>query len=493
MVNFDPNLIQECDAGIRAGQVAAVKEKLSQVNSAQVPREYRLPLANLCRRVAMNEMAMRLLAPVIAEARDGVGEPASQGELAEYAVLLQRMGVIDESLKILRGISPMDVPETLLFQAFCHFNRWEYFESVPLLQSYVEKQSDPYKKLIGEVNLAAALTTTNAFEEATILLARIIEQCAREGHLRLQANAFEIRSQIHLSTGLLDAAEADLEAAHRTVAGDGTVAELSTLKWRAVLTACRTSRTDDLKAFRLRAEEFGDWEAVRHADLNLLRFDFQPELFNFHLFGSPWRGYREIAQRNLGRVITEDFFDYGAVNATHRIDVAHAKLNGQEAFPVGSKLHRALSTLVHDFYRPVPVGVMFNALFPGEYFDVFSSPNRVHQVLFRLRKWAGEHSLGIEIDHGKEGYHLRMIEPLVLRVPYEKKDPDHNKELLRALHRGGLKEQIFSAQDCAQVLELTLPATRKFLTWAVEQGHIEKVGAGSGTRYQLKTNFAKAG
>lgn len=486
-----PQMIQECDAGIRAGQVSAVKDRLAAVNSAQVPREHRLPLANLCRRVAMNEMAMRLLAPVINEAREGLGEPASQGELAEYAVLLQRFGVIDESLKILKGISHLDVPETLLFQAFCHFNRWEYFESVPLLQSYVPKQTDPYKKLIGEVNLAAALTTTVVFDEALPLLASIIERCDRDGHRRLQANAFEIRSQIHLSLHDYDAAEADLRAAHAILAGDGTVAELSTLKWRAVLDACRTGKVAGLREFRARAVEFGDWEAVRHSDLNLLRFEFSEELFNYHLFGSPWQGYREIAQRNLGRVISSDRFDYGPGGRV--IDVAAAKLDGDEAFPPGSKLHRALATLVRDFYRPVPVGVMFNALFPGEYYDVFSSPNRVHQVLFRLRKWAGDHGLGFEIDHSKDGYQLRMIEPLILRVPYEKKDPDSNKELLRQLHRLELRDTLFSAQECAAALKLSLPAARKFLSWAVGQDAIQKTGAGSGTRYQLKTVLAQAG
>lgn len=492
MANFDPQLIQECDAGIRAGQVASVKERLAGINSAQVPREYRLPLANLCRRVALNEMAMRLLAPVINEAREGLGEPASQGELAEYAVLLQRFGVIDESMKILKGISHLDVPETLLFQAFCHFNRWEYFESVSLLQSYVQKQLDPYKKLIGEVNLAAALTTTVAFTEALPLLGRLIEQTGREGHRRLQANAYEIRSQIHLSENAYDAAEADLNEAHRILAGDGTVAELSTLKWRAVLGACRTGDTRELRDFRGRAVEFGDWEAVRHSDLNLLRFDFEETLFNYHLFGSPWQGYRDIAQRNLGRVIVTEHFDYGTPGG-RVIDVTAAKLDGADAFPAGSKLHRALATLARDFYRPVPVGVMFNALFPGEFYDVFSSPNRVHQVLFRLRKWAGENGLGFEIDHGKDGYQLRMIEPLVLRVPYEKKDPDSNKELLRQLHRGDLREELFGAQDCAGHLKISLAAARKFLTWAVENDMIIKTGAGSGTRYQLKTKLARAG
>lgn len=492
MANFDPKLILECDADIRAGLSSAVKDRLSAINSAQVPREFRLPLANLCRRVAMNEMAMRLLAPVINEAREGLGEPASQGELAEYAVLLQRFGVIDESMKILKGISHLDVPETLLYQAFCHFNRWEYFESVPLLQSYVQRQVDPYKKLIGEVNLAAALTTTMAFAEARPLLGKIIDQCAREGHRRLQANAFEIRSQIELSEHHFDAAEADLKSAHATLSGDGTVAELSTLKWRAVLQAFRTQNVDALREFRGRAVEFGDWEAVRHSDLNLLRFEFSEELFNYHLFGSPWQGYREIAQRNLGRVISVDHFDFGNAGGK-TVDVAQAKLDGKEAFPAGSKLHRALATLAADFYRPVPVGVMFNALFPNEFYDVFSSPNRVHQVLHRLRKWAADQGLGFEIDHGKDGYQLRMIEPLILRVPYEKKDPDSNKEMLRSLHRGSLRGELFSAQECAADLKISLPSARKFLAWAIESGGIEKIGAGSGTRYQLKSNLAKVG
>lgn len=476
-------LIQSCDADIRAGKAHAVKLRLADLNAAQVPRPQRLPLAKLCRRVGLYETAMRLLAPLVVEGRKPQGDQPTAAELAEYAVVLQRCGVIDEALKILSGISPDSEPEVLLFQAYCHFNRWEYQESIPLLRAYVARDLPPYQKMIGNVNLAAALATTRAHGEALDLLAHLLSEAAASGNLRLQANCHEIRSQIHLVENRLEDAEDDLRAAMKILEGEGTVAELSSRKWQAVLDATRAGDTEPLKKFRAAAVEFGDWEAIRHTDLNLLKIEFDEHLFQFHMFGSPWLGYRASAQGALSRLIEVETFDFGS--GGELLDMRSGHLGGVERLETGSKLHRALSALMRDFYRPVTPGTMFNNLFPGEYYDVFSSPNRVHQVLFRLRRWLDDASLPVELVHDRAGYSLRVRGPLSIRVPFVWRDPDARVELLRQLRSHPLARQAFAAADLAAALGVSTAVARRFLKWAVDLGHLEKTGAGSGTRYVL--------
>src|SRR6218665_41141 len=134
-------LLSDCEDLIRAGRGAEVKSHLTGLNSAQLPRAFRLPFAGLGRRLNLNSLAMRLLAPAI--------NPAAQpttAESAEYAVLLQRLGALDEAEARLQSLEPQAHahPEILLFQAFCRFNRWEYAEAILLLKRYLGSDLPEY-------------------------------------------------------------------------------------------------------------------------------------------------------------------------------------------------------------------------------------------------------------------------------------------------------------------------------------------------------------
>lgn len=476
-------ILEQCETGVREGRVALVKRELTGLNGAKVPRELRLPFANLGRRTGMNNFGLRLLTPLV----HGAPKDRADGdELAEYAVLLQRTGSLDEAFRILRGLDSKKHPQALLFLAFCHFNRWEYFEAVPVLREYLASPMPEYKKVVGQVNLAAALVATTEYREAMELL-KEIDAHARANQLhRLQGNAHEIRAQALFYLGELDEAGREAAAAGALLAKEGTVAELNVKKWLAVIRAFSAKDPAVLQKFRAEALAFGEWEAVRHADLCLLQLKYTEPPFEYHLFGTPWLSYREKAQRTLGKVITSERFQFGAEGG-RIIDVTGALIDGREAFPVGGKMHRVLSVLTTDFYRPLPVGAVFSHLFPGEYFDVFSSPNRVHQVMFRFRTWAAEQHLPVTVEHSDDGYSLQLFGPLILTVPYERRTPDANIETYRRLSVKFNNGAPFSLREIASVMAAPVSTARRFCNWALEQGHLSKRGAGPATRYIMSS------
>ena len=64
-VNSFETLIQRCDAEIRAGHPQYVSRHLSSLNAARAPKEFRLPLANICRRAGLFTLGLRLLSRTV--------------------------------------------------------------------------------------------------------------------------------------------------------------------------------------------------------------------------------------------------------------------------------------------------------------------------------------------------------------------------------------------------------------------------------------------
>ncbi len=248
-------LLENLEALVRSGKISEVKAELNALNGQRIPADLRLSFASLGRRVGLNNFALRILTPNIRN------RSQSAEELAEYAVLLQRTGSIDEALKILRGLDSLRHPQVLLYLSYCYFNRWEYTESLPLLREFVRAEMPEYRKDVGRVNLAAALVASSEVREALDVLSDIERRAQASGMQRLQGNAHEIRAQALLQLGEIDAAATELDRAHALLSSGQGVAELNVRKWRAVVNAFRSKDPEPLQTFRAEATASRDWEA----------------------------------------------------------------------------------------------------------------------------------------------------------------------------------------------------------------------------------------
>src|SRR4051812_21607804 len=128
------DVLSQCEDFVRTGQIDRARALLREINSAKIVDAWRFPLANMCRRTGLDSLGIKFLTPPRMDDREKWIQNSTPQEVAEYAVLIQRIGSVNLALKVLNRLDPAVFPDALLYRAFCHFNRWEYAEAVPELE-----------------------------------------------------------------------------------------------------------------------------------------------------------------------------------------------------------------------------------------------------------------------------------------------------------------------------------------------------------------------
>jgi len=476
-----------CEALIRAGQVPDAIRVLKQINTNQVEREWRLPLANLCRRVRLLEMGLRLLKPIVrSEAK--LDLPASHNELAEYALLLERFGSTAEALKLLEGIDFSRAPEAYFSLASCMVAQWQYEDAITPLVNFVTQTESDYSRLIGRVNLAAALLFARRTDEALDTIQECLAQANEHKAFRLMANVLELRAQAFIRQSEFAQARADLEQAAAILFGSTTRDQLYIRKWQSVLLGYEQNDVRPLQSFKREAALANDFETVRDADFHILKNKFEPGLFNHLYFGTPWEAYRAYLRRELGRKPESANYIWG--DSPRVLNLATGESNGEPlGLKPGKTTHRLLDLLSRDFYSPLRVGGVFAHLWPQEYFDIHSSPGRVRQAIARARKEAGQAGLQLEIKEFKGRYSLRPVR-VSLCIELERGVLHPFQPALNKL-RTQFGDAIFSGLEARRALGFSYGNMNRLLNWILDSGHGRKLGQGPQTLYVLKAQSAK--
>src|ERR1700733_10740567 len=104
-MNQFETLIAFCDSAIRDGKSREAAKQLSHIKPMRVPRQWRLPLAKICRRAGLYSMGLRLLDRVVNQGESRrQSYPATPIEITEYAALLLRSGAVPEALRKLERL-----------------------------------------------------------------------------------------------------------------------------------------------------------------------------------------------------------------------------------------------------------------------------------------------------------------------------------------------------------------------------------------------------
>jgi tetratricopeptide (TPR) repeat protein len=474
-------MLEHFESALRQGLISQVAKALSELDWNQVPRPWRQPLANVCRRAGLVSFGLKILSP-IARPQTLNEDPATPVEMAEYAVLLQRIGVVDEALSILERLSVKDVPDAALFKAYCHFQLWNSEEAIACLEEYLQTPVNGYARTLGQLHLAAAYLTADRRLQARELLIPLVHECRWQNHTRLLASSLELSAQLCFQARDLTGAQASLNEAVAVLrrANDQTFAS----KWRAAIASRLSNSTAPLKVFREEALRRHDPESVREADLLALQVEFKAGEFDHLYFGSPYEQYRARVRLALGQSPRGSEYIWGDVNSTALFDLSSGEISGYPSLSQGSKVHQLAHILLRDFYRPSSVGSLFSELFTGETFDVEHSPDRVHQVLSRARRFLEAAKLPLQITSRSGKFNLQLSGPLAIRIRLERQLPDVNSVQLHAL-RSQFSEEPFSAREARTALSLSPAEFKRLASWAVEHGQLQKLGASSSTVYTL--------
>lgn len=483
MANIHTQLIEDCETLLRDGRGRLVAGRLSDLRVGEIPRENRLPLANICRRADLLLLGLKILSSVTGPNRAETVVPTAK-ELAEYAVLLERCGAVGEALRVLNDVNEKEAPEVPLYRAFCHFKSWDYQAAIPELKTYISATQAPYWNLVGQVNLIAAYVTCEQYDLALDLLERNIEFAGSNGFKRLQGNCFELRAQVQFRRADFAAARQSLNTAEKIFAQEDTLEQFFVRKWKCILKAFEDKDPADLLVLRSEAMQRKDWESVREADLFRLQLKFDPRLAEHLYFGTPFPCYRRRVESLLQRKIESEHYLYGAPEAPV-YDVATGRFDGKD-IGSGKQMHQVMAALLRDLYRPLRVGGLFAEVYPTTRFDIYSSPGRVHQMQFRFRNWLLENSVPAELVEHQNTYLLALKGPCAFKLSRESKVVESWWPLWNQLSEKMPANHVVTASKVRELLGLKTSSSKRFLNWAVENRLLDREGSNNGTHYTAK-------
>ena len=190
--------IEEWQKRMQAGESAAVKQAISDLNLAKVHRSQAGALAELAHRLNLPQMVLRLLNPIVRNEKASL-DPATPLELAEYAMALNRVGVVDEASSILESLASADYSKLWLYNAFVNMTQWNYTKAATCLRKHLRLQEKgSYAAVIAKVNLAATYVFMERADEAEALLKEIVAFTEQNKMKVLYGNSHEHLGQVYL-------------------------------------------------------------------------------------------------------------------------------------------------------------------------------------------------------------------------------------------------------------------------------------------------------
>ncbi|NJL26041.1 MAG: hypothetical protein HC902_13325 [Calothrix sp. SM1_5_4] len=238
----------------------------------------------------------------------------------------------------------------------------------------------------------------------------------------------------------------------------------------------------DLRAEALAAR---DWESVRDCDFQELRIRFDDHVFKRLYFGTPYEAYRSRMEREFKLIPVEGHCQLGEPDAPC-LDVATGRLLGDDhtSLPPGSMPQRILKAMLKDLYRPLRTGGLFSELFHGEHFDIFSSPNRLHQLIRRTRRDLAELNWPLRVIQNKGFYEICPSGPLSLKLSRSNRTFNREDAWLEKIAIL-FAQSDFSSVQAASALGLSLATFKRLAKRAIDCGRLERYGAGPKTVYRI--------
>jgi hypothetical protein len=478
----DAELLANLDELTKQGRRTAVMKELAKILKAGPAIGIRPALARIANRNQAYVLAMRIQQPIIRAHRENVAK-ASAETWNVYASSLMGIGALEEAeaaLKFTKGL-----PEALLTEAFVHFARWDYAKAIPFLERHGRsKQVAPYQKLVGRINLLAGHIAVGDIREARALAESLIPVLeAGENTKLLFGNSLELRAQLEMLEGNFAAALSSLDRSAEILQALPGRYLLYVNKWRAVAKLSLDPTDAEARAalaeVRQEAKLVRNWETIRDCDFHLARLTGDNVLLQRILLGTPYAGYRARVKSIFGIDVESDkHLEYNPASQNQTPKRLIWQIEDQSC---GSSWP-LVQAMTKDIYRPPRMGVVFSALYPGEYFDPFSSPGRVRNSIFRFNDIAAELKIPfrLRMRHGD----FLFEGPSEVGIGLERRARSvapWQMELAKFKTANGARS--FTSSDLAEFLTMTPRSAVSLIEKAVAVRKLEKMGRGKNTRY----------
>lgn len=476
--------LREIEGLIRSSQIVSARARLEQACDGRVPRRYRSALAQLCWRAGVPERGLALLHPVVRPRRGNL-DTVSPAERLEYGACLIKAGAVAEGLELVSGVEAPKHPRAYVYVAFAHVTSWEYERTIePLLEYLKHPDPTPYERLVAEINLAQAYVLTKRTGEADERLEEILRKTSPDPFRLAVAKANEIAAQSDVAAGRWAAAREHLERSRELYRGEGGLEELFLEKWSAVVELGEKGPGPDriarLKSVSQKARAQGHWETLRDCDRLLGIYGSERFAARHAFFGTPYPAFRALILRDLPGDDMPRSYDWR---------LGPGGDGGPRLEPVipGLKrdalLSRVLATLCGDLYRPFSLNRLFQAVYPGEFFNPQSGAAKIHDAVARLRRELLGAGYPLSVVNKKGLYALEATRDCTIVLPRPETrsgDPDAIRlEELFGAHP-------FTIEQAGLALGLSHRSARRLLARLVAEGEVRREGKGPSTRYARK-------
>lgn len=496
-INLDfASALWQIDEHIKGGRSRQAVELLRGMNTSKIPREHIASFANLSWRAGLPTLALRVLSPIITP-KPGMLIQANDREKLECACALIRIGGFREAQLILQNLDAKKLHKVYLYSAFVAISQWDYKSAISPLLSYIETLTkDSYEWAVAATNLAAAYLAIQDISSSSCLLTELKIHCKKHGNIRLLTNIHELLCQLHVLSEDWNSAKQEVQAGHLLISETNTLEALFFQKWQTFAEALQFGNHKNANAIlklREKASLLQHWETVRDCDLYLAKLTDNDFLFNRVYYGTPYEIYRDRICRLTGRVrpqsrhlwLTSE--ETNQIKLDRRFDIESGHFNKESVFSKHANvLHRMLIALARDLYRPARIASLHHATFPDEHYSVEHSPNRVHQIIFRLRKNLNSHDCGISIEQRGSLYQIQIREGASVRICKSYKNQPQLMSLIEQIFSNKEENSSISTHDITQTLGCTLRSAQRLLKQAHEQGLVTRTVVATKSVYNLK-------
>ena len=477
---------------VKKGKKAEVLTQISDLVEKNLPLEMKPKIARLANRSGHAQLALKILFRSVRDENSGSPKTTSEAK-SVYAQSLLNIGALHEADVLLSSIS--DLPEIALQKAFVCFAKWDYQSAIPHLKRYMEiRQLSRYQKFVGQVNYIAALVSVGEFKKALVLVDKIESSLIQDKAHLLLGNINELKAQIFIFLKDYQRALQAIDQSSEYLQAFPGRYSLYTRKWTAVIKFHTDKNSlqlySELKQICKEAYAIQDWETVRDCEFHIAVLLDRKNTMDQIYLGSPYAGFRkrlrDLYSLKAPKSKSQKYFigDFNLDSAKTFIDLT----KGQQTFMFSAAELRFLQVLLKDLFRPPRIGEIFAGLFPKEYFDPFSSPQRIKNVMHRLNKNLLKMQSNVQVKIIKGYFRFNSPDSLVIRFNHSQLFWQNEKFILNFLHQivGG---KSFTYEDVKLKFDNAL-LFKKVVNWGFENGKIAKISRTKPNRYKfVKSNL----
>lgn len=373
-------------------------------------RQLYLEVAILARRLSLFKEGLALLKFYVYP-KTKLKITVSAAEKVEYASLLSRLGLYNESHRLLLGVTAKDYSKIHLLKGFSYITQWDHERAIEELTLFTQQtEVDEYDKVVANVNKLLSLCFLQKWDQAEALGNELLKIPDQKKSLILQSNILEAMSDIASYSHRFEDAKQFIQMSEDLITDKKGLDFLLIQKQKLIIDFREKGLNKDLitrlNFLRTKFSHLSRFEVVRELDLifALYKEDIQLALKIFAT--TPYEGFKKHIIDYFPEIKNIDTFNlliHEKVNSFKEALILDIEKWQIEMSPI---LFRIFLFLFKNGYSFPKVEDIFNSLYPSQNYDYETASDRVHQQIKRLRSFFRSARVPLMIKTKNDRYFL---------------------------------------------------------------------------------------